>query len=337
MTLDPAMLARLLPSLVDHELGVVELARLERLKGGYSREMWAFTASDDGASTGQWILCADSAQGVVGADSLTRPVEAALIDFVHAAGVPTPRVLGAAAATDVDNPLGVAWFIMERLPGTAAVGPLLRDPWYEEHRADFAEQKARILADIHAIAPPTDLVGPGPELDHVAGAEIDRWARALDQTPQVRTTTLEDALDWMKRNPPPPPSRIAIVHGDYRTGNLLYDKTGIRGVLDWEMAHLGDPIEDLGWAQLVCWRLGTGRVGALVDIDDWPRLYEQAGGQPVDPQTLHFWETLCSVKMSILAWRALERTPPGPEHDLLVRLHHDLGHELNHRLLRDRR
>lgn len=333
MSLAGSQLTGALPALVRPQLGPVTVGDLERLKGGYSREMWAFATTNEAGSTDRWILCADSTQGVVGDDSLARPVEASLIDLAHSAGIPTPRVLGAAYSEDADNPLGVAWFIMERLPGTAAVGPLLRDPWYQDHRQDLADQKAQILAAIHAIDPPVVLLGPGPDPDQVAGREVSRWARALDETPAAGSPTLERALDWLTHNPPPPPQQLAIVHGDYRTGNLLYDHRGIRGVLDWEMAHLGDPVEDLGWAQLVCWRLGTGRVGALVDLDEWPRLYQRMGGGQVDPDALRFWETLCSVKMSILAWRAVERTPTRPEHDLLVKLYADLGHELDERLL----
>jgi aminoglycoside phosphotransferase (APT) family kinase protein len=332
VSLDPNVLAGHLPSLVRAQLGSVAVTDIEHLKGGYSREMWAFNTNSAEQPPGQrWILCADSAEGVVGNDSLSRVTEAALIGHVHSVGIPAPSVLQAA---DHDNPLDVAWFIMERLPGTAAVGPLVRNPWYQTNRQELAEQKARILADIHAIIPPANLLGASPEPDQLAPAEISRWARALQETPTTPSATLKRALSWLARHHPTPPERAAIVHGDYRTGNLLYDQTGIRGVLDWEMAHLGDPVEDLGWAQLICWRLGTGRVGALVELDEWPYLYERMGGQPVDPDSLHFWETLCSVKMSILAWRAVERTPAGGERDLLVKLHRDLGHELDNRLLR---
>ena len=104
---------------------------------------------------------------------------------------------------------------------------------------------------------------------------------------------------------------------DYRTGNLLYDCNGITGVLDWEMARPGDPLEDVAWAQLASWRVGTGLVGALLSDDDWVAAYEDASGQPVDRDALRFWQVLTGVKMSLLAWRAVERTPPGKEHDLL--------------------
>lgn len=330
MSLDPTLLGEALPSLVEPRLGKVAVGDIERLKGGYSREMWAFTTSGGGTGTQQWILCADSPQGVVGSDSLARSTEAALLDLMHSSGVPAPRVL---ATVGAESPLDVDWFIMERLPGTAAVGPLLRDPWYEQHRDEIAAQKARILAAIHTIDPPDDLLGVAPSPSGVAPGEVARWVRAIEETPTAATAILERSLDWLSRHPPPPPQRIAIVHGDYRTGNLLYDRTGITGVLDWEMAHLGDPVEDLAWAQLVCWRLGTDRVGGLVELDEWPRLYERVGGHQAHPHSLHFWETLCSVKMSILAWRAIERTPPGSERDLLVALHRGLGDQLDLQLL----
>ena len=102
---------------------------------------------------------------------------------------------------------------------------------------------------------------------------------------------LEFALSWLKRHLPPPPRRLVLVHGDYRTGNFLYDQTGITGILDWEMAHAGDPIEDLGWLVIKSWRwAGDERVGGLCTRDEFVKLYEDAGGVKVDPAVLKFWE-----------------------------------------------
>jgi aminoglycoside phosphotransferase (APT) family kinase protein len=333
MSLDREVLDEQLPALLMPFLGSSAIEDLQLLKGGYSREMWSFDSCADGGTPRPWILCADLKEGVVGSDSLDRQTEADLLAVVAESSVPVPAVLGSAGA---DNPLGVPWFIMERVAGTAAVGPLLRDPWYTEHRPAFAEQKAQILAAIHAIPAPLEVFGLRSsqlEPDQIAPDEIRRWAQALDHTPAARTATLDQAIEWLRSNLPGTPERVTIVHGDYRTGNLLYDHSGFRAVLDWEMAHIGDPVEDLGWAQLVCWRLGTGRVGGLVEFDDWPCLYEKMAGVSIDRDSLHFWETLCSLKMSVLAWRAVERTPDGPERDLLVKLYNDLGGELEHRLL----
>ena len=330
--LEPDRLARYLPDLLASRLNApVSVGAIERLKGGYSRQMWAFeTLETAGAVPARWILCADSAQSVVGPDSLERVREAKLLQRAHQAGLLVPAVLLVAGA---DNPFDMSWFVMARLEGTASVGPLRRDPWYQERFGPLAEQKAIILAGIHRLAGVEDILGPAPAPGDVANREIQRWALALEQTPGARSPVLERALGWLGDHLPPAPPRISVVHGDFRTGNLLYDQSGWRGVLDWEMAHLGDPLEDVAWAQLVCWRLGTGNVGGLVDKPTWRRHYEAAAARSIDPEALRFWEVLGSLKMSLLAWRAFARTPEGPERDLLERLYRQLGTELEQVLL----
>ncbi len=106
------------------EVMQADIRGIQRLKGGYSRRMWAFdTVSGDG-SAAPWILCTDSPHGVVGADSLDRVREARLIDHARRGAIPAPAVIASgSAAGGVD--LGGDWFVMERLEGTASVGPLV--------------------------------------------------------------------------------------------------------------------------------------------------------------------------------------------------------------------
>ncbi len=316
--------------LANEQGGPVEVHGVERLKGGYSRHMWAFRAALSGKEPSGWILCTDAEDGVVGADSLTRTSEARLLHHVFQADIPAPAI---AASGRGPEPFGSAWFVMRRLPGTAAVGPLLRDPEISALRPTLGRQKAAILARIHQVPVPvgvfeSSMLGVEATPTTVARIETSRWERALAQTPSASTDTIGTAVAWLQKNPSPPPERLCIVHGDYRTGNLLYDRTGITGVLDWEMAHPGDPLEDLAWAQLDSWRLGTGLVGALLPDDQWIDAYRQASGRVIDPNGLRFWQVLTGVKMSLLAWRAIERTPPGKEHDLLRVLFDQLQRQL---------
>ena len=85
----------------------------------------------------------------------------------------------------------------------------------------------------------------------VLGGHVDR--NELEPQPIIRA-----AIRWLRANPPPPPERVSVVHGDYRVGNFLYTKEGIHGIVDWEMAHLGDPLEDLAWSFMEL-SLGVGR------------------------------------------------------------------------------
>lgn len=307
----------------------VRVSGIERLKGGYSRRMWSFDTVDaDGTTTG-WILCTDSDEGVVGPDSLARPREAALLADLYDRGLPVPAI---AASGSGPAPFGSDWFVMSRLPGTAAVGPLIRDPDVIIARPDLGRQKAQILAHIHSVPVPAGVFDQSPTPESVAEAETDRWTRALAETPAASTATMQAALGRLTTSVPIAPIAVCIVHGDYRTGNLLYDNSGITGVLDWEMAHPGDPLEDVAWAQLASWRVGTGLVGAMLTDDEWLDDYATAAGRSIDAESLRFWQILTGVKMSILAWRAYERTKPGKEHDLLLALFEQLQHQLRDNL-----
>ena len=316
------------PVMVDALGQDVGIADVTRLKGGYSRRMWAFDAVADGGALTPWILCTDAPDGVVGADSLSRSAEAALLRYMHRAGLPVPAVATAGAGS---APFDAPWFVMARLPGTAAVGPLVRHPHLVERHTDIAQQKANILAGIHGLDAPADVFGDLPDPDDVARLETQRWERAQAQTPAADTPTTTAAFTQLNHYKPAPPERIVVVHGDYRTGNLLYDPIGTAGitaVLDWEMAHAGDPLEDVAWAMLAAWRVGTGRVGALVDEAGWVAAYEAASRRSIDREALRFWRVLTGVKMSLLAWRAVEVTPAGKEHDLLRALFDQLQAEL---------
>lgn len=310
----------LLPS-----LGPLTVSGVERLKGGYSRRMWAFDTVNAAGEPAAWVLCSDAADGVVGPDSLSRGREALLLGHVHAAGLPVPAI---AAAGEGPEPFGADWFVMQRLGGTAAVGPLVRDPEIAAMRHSLGRQKAAILARVHRVPVPRNAFGPLPAPAEVAGQETQRWANALAQTPSADNDTMRSAVAHLLSTSPASPAAVCIVHGDYRTGNLLYDRRGILGVLDWEMAHPGDPLEDVAWAQLASWRVGTGLVGALLSDEDWIAAYAEASAQPVDRDALRFWQVLTGVKMSLLAWRAVQRTPPGKEHDLLRALFTQLQDQL---------
>jgi aminoglycoside phosphotransferase (APT) family kinase protein len=336
VNLDRNQLAGRLEAVMAAPLGKgLRVADIAPLKGGYSRRMWAFDVIDSAGERSPWILCTDSSQGVVGDDSLPRHREAALLEHANRAGIPAPAIAAAGERGALEEPFGVAWFVMERLMGTAAVGPLVRNPALIARRRAIGQRKAEILADIHRLPLPVGAFPDLPPPDEVASFETQRWSRALERTPNARTTTMNAAVAVLRRTRPRPPTRLCIVHGDYRTGNLLYDPdgtAGITGVLDWEMAHPGDPLEDVAWAQLASWRVGTGLVGALVTDDEWIADYRHASGVSIDAGPLTFWQVLTGVKMSVLAWRAVEATPAGKEHDLLIELFEQLQAQLEQRI-----
>jgi aminoglycoside phosphotransferase (APT) family kinase protein len=323
-----AQLAPMMPGVMVEELS--------RIKGGYSREMWSFVGQTPVARR-PLILCADSAIGVVGSgeQALTRPREAALLHALHELALPVPDAL---CSGDARSAIGRDFLVMERKSGTAVIGPLSRDSWYAARRRDLAGQLAMMLAGIHSADLDENVLGPRPAREAVADRALAQWSAELHATPEAQTPLLDRALGWLAGNLPPAPVRVTLVHGDFRTGNILHghgdpdEPDGFRTVLDWEMAHFGDPLEDLAWAQLACWRVGTSRVGALVELPEWVELYAGATGQSVDIDALRWWEVFGSVKMSCLLKRAAAVTT-ADERALLERLFDDLATELANTLL----
>ncbi|MDQ1373093.1 MAG: hypothetical protein QOJ09_431, partial [Actinomycetota bacterium] len=185
MTTEHDRLTGQLASVLTGALGEgVEICAVERLKGGYSRRMWAFESTGVRSGTACWILCTDADDGVVGAHSLSRHREARLLDYVYRAGLPVPAIV---ASGDGPEPFGAAWFVMQRLSGIATVGPLLRDPEISAMRTTLGHQKAGLLARIHALAVPDDVLGPLPAPERIAVIETHRWAEALTETPGAQT------------------------------------------------------------------------------------------------------------------------------------------------------
>jgi aminoglycoside phosphotransferase (APT) family kinase protein len=334
--LPSSQVASALEAILEPTLGRVEICDLHRLKGGYSREMWSFDAVG-GVGRRPFILCTDTSAGVVGhgPQALDRVQEAALLHSLYAEGLRVPNALATGGA---DSVLGRAFLVMDRLPGTTAIGPFHRDPWYVEHRAQLARQLAEMLATIHRANIKEEILGSRPDARWVARREIAQWTAELHRTPRALTPPLTRAVRWLELHVPVPPAAVTLVHGDYRTGNILHDRGSSEGpqllsVVDWEMAHLGDPLEDVAWTQLVCWRVGTGRVGGLAELDEWAQLYAEASGRPVDPDALRFWEVLGSVKMASLLHRAAEAVDDPRERSLLENLFNELVDELDRRLL----
>jgi aminoglycoside phosphotransferase (APT) family kinase protein len=164
-----------------------------------------------------------------------------------------------------------------------------------------ATRKWTILGEI-ARADPAALglteVMEAPALDACWRRELDHWEAALDKDQAEPLPIVRAAIRWLRANPPAPAQKLSVVHGDYRTGNFLFDETGeIHGVLDWEMSHLGDPLEDLGWSLQPVWTFGrAGQAGGLCDPSLAIAAWERASGLKADPAALHWWILFNCVK-----------------------------------------
>ncbi|HEX2688375.1 MAG TPA: phosphotransferase family protein, partial [Kofleriaceae bacterium] len=170
-----------------------------------------------------------------------------------------------------------------------------RDARLAALRPTLAAQCGSILAAIHRI----DATGLEFLGEQAAHAQLAAY-RALADTYDHPLPAIELGLRWVAENLPRT-SRSCVVHGDFRNGNLIVGEDGVRCILDWELAHLGDPMLDLGWLCVKTWRFGGPLpVGGFGHRDELFLAYERAGGGSVDPAHVRFWEAFGCVKWAIM-------------------------------------
>lgn len=286
--------ARIGAALARHLDIETEVANLRRLTGGASRETWSFDIeiSADSDLPAGLILRRDPSKAPL---ALERSVEAKLLSKAYKSGVPVPKIV---CSLDDQDGLGPA-FVMERIEGETIPRKILRDDKYASARPKMAAQCGEILAKIHAIDF-DDLGLPSPEGAHPVDDQIRQYFQLLDGFGEPHPA-FELALKYLSEAQPPL-SKLALVHGDFRNGNLIVGSDGIRSVLDWELAHIGDPIEDIGWLCVRSWRFGedANEVGGFGQIGDLCKAYEAAGGTSIDPEAVKFWMIFGTVKWGVI-------------------------------------
>ncbi len=293
----------------------IEVSQLWRIPGGGSRETWSFDATwrEGKARAGRgFILRRDPEASLLETE---RYVEFGVYQALQGTGIPVPEVYW--LETD-PRWLERSFFVMGRLPGQASQQAVISGALGDLDA--IARQKVEILARIHNLdwrELGLDFLGVPEGPERCADMEIERWERVLRQQALEPQPALELALGWL-RDHRPVAQRVVLVHADYRTGNFLVDGGRIIGVLDWEMVHLGDPLEDVAWACLRSWRwAGDARVGGLLPRDEWYRRYHEASGLQVDPESVRFWEVLGNVKWAVICLTGARSFAEGRSKDTI--------------------
>jgi aminoglycoside phosphotransferase (APT) family kinase protein len=278
------------------------LADAQRLSGGASMETWAF-AIEGGPAREDLILRRRSVPfDPENARSVSLATEAALIRATGANGARVPHVRHVCDETDA---LGEA-YVMVRVGGETLGRKITSDIRFDAVRGKLARQCGEVLVPIHATAPP-----PGLNLKTVDGeVELDRYEEVYRHAGAERPI-LELAIQYLRKHIPAPVEPV-LLHGDFRNGNIMFDpEQGVAAVLDWELAHLGDPAEDMGWICTNSWRFGRPDrpVGGFGDYADLLAGYAAAGGRPIELSRVRFWQMLGSLRWGImcltmyLSWR----------------------------------
>ena len=279
-----------------HFPGSKGVAKVTRLTAGATQEIWRFELLREGGDE-PLILRRTPGGAVVerteASTSIGLETEAQILRLALSAGVPAPEVRH--VLTPADG-LGQG-FIMTFVAGETLGGRIVRDPRFAEVRPKLARQCGEILARIHAIptqkAPPLKQAGAVELIDQLkASYHATEWPRPV----------FELAFRWLGEHMPPPPARPRLVHGDFRNGNLIFDETGVVAVLDWELAHIGDPMADLGWICTNPWRFGVvdKPVGGFGQREELWQGYEAAGGDPVNRAHALFWEVFGSLRWGVM-------------------------------------
>jgi aminoglycoside phosphotransferase (APT) family kinase protein len=265
---------------------------LVRLSGGAVKATWRFDAESGEARLPCILQTTDATDEASGGLPRIGPAEdAALLHVLGEAGLATPRLLAQLVPADG---LGEG-YITQRVDGETLAPRILRDAAYGEARQKLAAQCGQFLAALHGLAP--ERMGFLKKSD--AATQLGQYRRVVDGI-GLQHPALEYAFAWVAKHlPPPGPARP--VHGDFRLGNLIIGRDGLRCVLDWELACLGDPMQDLGWLCLKTWRFGGALpVAGCGKREDLFSAYEAAGGGIVDPQRVRFWEAFGGLKWAVM-------------------------------------
>jgi aminoglycoside phosphotransferase (APT) family kinase protein len=290
--------------------GATGVTGAARLSGGASQETWRFDIVHPDGNVG--AILRRSPPGYAASPSPSRGVdldcEAVLMQLAYDVGLPSPRVMHVLTPEDG---LGRG-FIMVRVEGETIARKILRDAEFAQARPLLARQIGRIAAGIHGL-PQARL----PELrNNTATREIADLTREYRKSNWPRPV-FELALRWLADHDPGPSREVTLVHGDFRHGNLIIGSDGVRAVLDWELAHLGDPMEDLGWICVNSWRFGEidKPVGGFGTREDLFAGYEEAGGK-ADPDRVMFWEVMGTLRWGTMCGRMMQRFRNAPDHPM---------------------
>lgn len=292
-----------LESFIGHELadpGAVRVSGLNRASQGLSRENWPFELereTADGTTREPLLLRRDPLGSVLETD---RRIEFAVLRALEGTPVPAPRAL---FLDNTGESLGRPGIVMERLEGVCDYMVLNGGTmgFDAPKRLELAHDLCDAVAAIHEVDWQTNGLGAvfASEIPPGALRELAHWeaylaAQILEPQPEMTAVAL-----WLRRYAPEPQRRV-LVHGDFKPGNVLLAPEGrIVAVLDWELAHVGDPIEDVGWVTNP-YRAAEHIIPGAWEVNDLVARYESQSGLRVTPNELRYWQVFTNFKLAAI-------------------------------------
>ncbi len=287
---------------------------------GFSLETFSFDATwkdGTGDQSARYVVRREPPAGLL--EPYDVEPQFKVLDAIADTPVIFPRVLWYERDPSV---LGKPFYVMEWVDGTVPIPALDPDgnpPFQdEEQRLSLGRDFAAILVDIHKVdwrAKGLDFLDVPRDARDAAERAVDFWYGYAERSRLAPMPMMTEAFCWLRRNLPSE-GEVTLVHGDYRTGNFLQRDGRITAFLDWELVHLGDPMEDLGWSAARIWRGDSPYVGYLLDREDYYKWYTEAGGYEVSLERIRFYEILAGVKMAAIMLTGIKAWHDGRTKDM---------------------
>lgn len=260
--------------------------------------------SDAGDGSSTWAVKREPISGIAGDYDVAREVQ--LLDAAAAIGLRVPRVVSHALPTAASR----GWFAMEKVEGRMPMPTTISAmvPAADARRR-LGQDVAAEMARLHAADPRTmhlPALGPVPDPAEVGRIENDRWRTIHDAAVVVPLPILDLAFAWLDARADHVSGRVALVHNDFRVGNLMIGDDSINGVLDWETAHFSDPVADIAWfAQ----RTSRGRSPLwckLIEPEQFLDAYETVAGWRPSSRSLTWWDVQSLTKTATGCLQAMD-------------------------------
>jgi aminoglycoside phosphotransferase (APT) family kinase protein len=270
------------------EVGGGRLTLADRKPGGARKEAWHIDLERPDGTAAEYFLRYDRSDPARTKDPWTLHREATVYLALQGTPVPVPRVLGV-------HPVHQA-MLSERVVGENWFSRILDESERESTARDFMTK----LAALHALDVTTlDLPAfpPVKTVPDAVRAELDEWDRVLAERGGSIDPALAFSLRWLRRNIPDYAGPPVLVQGDTGPGNFMYLGGRVVAVVDWELAHLGDPMDDIAWLSLRA---------TQEPFTDFPtRLREYAGlsGNPIDEARVHYYQVMAETKLQVMGHR----------------------------------
>lgn len=280
-----------------------------RMSGGASRETWAVDVVFEGRDNGPVPLVY---RGQFGEQELAASLadEHSAMAALHRAGQPIPRPYPAANSSE-----DVSFIVMDRAAGAdlRKSMPTIAEPDRELVRT----QLISILLGIHQVNPVTVFPEAGTYQSAIQ-SQLDQWVlpvladEAAGEVPLLRA-----AARWLDAFRPTD-GPLAMLHGDFKANNILVWDSKVTAVLDWELCHVGDPLEDLAWTLL--WTTRWDIIGGLFDRQQFLEGYSAASGTEIDDARFLYWQLFSWAKIATILRRQGQEARKAEPSPMLAQL-----------------